>query len=271
MALKKYGWLTDTHFDFLSKSEFLKYVSHLESQNLDGIFLTGDVSTGQEVSFHLKTLSRILRKPIYFVLGNHDFYRSTFKNISDEVTYLAETDPNLHFMSASPEPLYLNDKVAVIGHDGWYDARFRNPLTTLVFAMDFLFINDFKFKNSNADRIRLVRELADKSAKHVEYQLYKAIETHDIIYLLTHVPPWPRLTHRFFGLADAFWMPYNSSMIMADTIISIMKYHPNKKLIILSGHTHLGRTEKISNNIELRVGDASLRRTELQDVIFIPG
>lgn len=262
---KKYIWLTDIHLNFLKDEKIIEFFLNLKFKQADGIFLTGDISNGLYITKHLAWLQKITDLPIYFVLGNHDFYKSSFTDVEYRVSSLVKNTSNLHYLTIS-EPIALNDTTAIIGHDGWYDAGWHEPMTPLVFLADWYFIEDFKFTFSNKRRMILIRDRALQAAERLEQNLKKAFQTYDTIYLLTHFPPWPPMG---FGLRNRFWRPYNSSKIVADYIIRSMPLDKNKKLIVLSGHTHEHRYTKISENIELRVGEAELKNPSISNIIVI--
>lgn len=266
--MSKYLWITDPHFNFSSPEQNKKFLEHVKGYNPAGIFLTGDISTGRELSSHLKLILGILDCPIYFVLGNHDYYRSSFAHIDYEMSYLSKRHGNLHYLN-NEDPISLSEKVAVIGHNGWYDAGWRTPVFPFVFWADWYFIHDFRFHDSNADRMSLMKYKAEVATENLKIKLEKSLKTHHTTYLLTHFPPWPEKIDKWGGLVETFWKPYNSCKVAADMISSVMKKHPDQKLIILAGHTHRQRYENISHNIELRVGAGSHKKSQVQDVIWL--
>jgi predicted phosphodiesterase len=266
----KYFWLTDTHFNFLSKEKLISYFIEIQSRHPDGIFLTGDISTGSQLIQHLQWMSGIIHCPIYFVLGNHDFYRSDFLTVNQSIISLMKTNKNLLYLNIC-DPITLSKNVGIIGDNGWYDARWREPHTSLVFCFDYFFIKDFRSLIFNKDRLSLVRQKADESALHIEFKLRDALKEYSTVYLLTHIPPWPESQNNWGGLESKFWMPYNSSKVTADMLLAIMDENPNKKLIILSGHVHAKKTytKYISHNIECVIGqaDRNVETISLPDII----
>lgn len=262
---KRYIWLTDTHFDFINRNKLFDFFALLRQLKCDGIFISGDVSTGKHLSEHISLLLKATEIPIYWVNGNHDIYKTNFTAISKQMNNLMEDDGRLHYLT-DLNCIELSKSVGLIGHDGWYDARWRAPLTNIVFYADFSQIEDFKKLKNNNERIQLARKLADEAASSISTKLTLALAKYDTIYMITHFPPWPDDSN---NLLSKFWMPYNSSKVMADVIKNTMKQYPNKNLIILSGHTHHKRNVKISENIELRVGASTLTKPEIQDIIMI--
>lgn len=263
----KFAWITDPHFDFISKPQFINFALDLEEQNLAGLILTGDISNGLNIKKHLVWLQRIVGCPVYYVLGNHDRYRSSFAEVNKITTEI--NSANLLYLSRESKPITLCPKVALIGNDGWYDAYYRIPKTPIIFLLDWYFIKEFKEAKSNQDRLKFARQLAHDAAMHIAKNLLEALKEHDLIFLATHWPPWPEQYPNWFGLAEKFWMPYNSSKIMAETLVNIMDQYPNKKLMVLGGHTHRKRIEKISHNIELQIGGVLRGMPEVQSIITL--
>jgi len=50
------------------------FYESLFQQNLDALLLGGDIGEADSVPRFLSEMENALRLPIYFVLGNHDFY-----------------------------------------------------------------------------------------------------------------------------------------------------------------------------------------------------
>ena len=69
--------LTDLHLDMVEPERFRQFVAHLQSEPSDAVVITGDISRSNVLLEHLAILEDLLRVPIYFVLGNHDFYGSS--------------------------------------------------------------------------------------------------------------------------------------------------------------------------------------------------
>ena len=50
----RYVWLTDIHLEFLRDKKAVAFVEELATRELDGLFLTGDISTAGRLEFHLR-------------------------------------------------------------------------------------------------------------------------------------------------------------------------------------------------------------------------
>ncbi len=76
-------WLTDIHLNFALPEDLLKFTNHLKSEKADCIFLTGDIGEAHNSLMYLEMLAETVQCPVYFVLGNHDFYGSSILNVRE--------------------------------------------------------------------------------------------------------------------------------------------------------------------------------------------
>src|ERR1022692_181118 len=88
-------WITDPHLDMLMPWTFVKFLFHLREEQADAIFLTGDISNGIMISLHLELLAVFAQCPIYFVMGNHDYFFSSFEKVNNKLRELCKKYPNL--------------------------------------------------------------------------------------------------------------------------------------------------------------------------------
>lgn len=174
---------------------------------------------------------------------------------------------NLHYLSEE-NSISLSENIGIIGHNGWYDAGWRTPILPFVFLVDWYFIHDFRFNDSNVNRISLMKYKASVATENLKFKLEKSLKTYHTIYLLTHFPPWPEKNSG--GMVEKFWMPYNSSKIVADMLMATMQKYPNQNLIVLSGHVHPKNTYKmkISPNIDCYIGRALSDVSKIDTIVF---
>ena len=86
----KIAWVTDIHLDRLNERDYLEYNEYLQELNPDGLIISGDIAEGQKVCQSLKDFDELFDFPIYFVLGNHDFYFNTFAEKEKKVRDLVK-------------------------------------------------------------------------------------------------------------------------------------------------------------------------------------
>src|SRR5215207_5740956 len=117
----KIAWATDIHLDRLLERDYLEYKEYLRELNPDCLVISGDVAEGEFVCKSLRDFNDSFDFPIYFVLGNHDFYFSSFAQVEQNVRELVKKSANLYWLSESGI-VELNDSTALIGIEGWGDA-----------------------------------------------------------------------------------------------------------------------------------------------------
>ena len=93
-------WLTDIHLNFLDDPErrqFLKAVG----ERSDAVAITGDIGESDEHCRLPRRDGRDFEKPIYFVLGNHDFYRSSISKTRLAVAEVGTGIRHLEYLTAN--------------------------------------------------------------------------------------------------------------------------------------------------------------------------
>jgi predicted MPP superfamily phosphohydrolase len=73
-------WLTDLHLEFCSHRTRDRFYHSINQAPGEIVIITGDLSAGPHRLGQYTELAEQIRKPIYFVLGNHDRYGTTFEN-----------------------------------------------------------------------------------------------------------------------------------------------------------------------------------------------
>lgn len=264
MEYKKYLWFTDTHFNRVYFWNLIKFFLKIRKENPVGIFLTGDISDGKTTIFYLKLLASLIKIPIYFILGNHDLYFSSFDKTFRKIRKTCGKYSNLIWMTES-ELIFLNQEVGLIGVDGWYDARLGNP-SYLAITIDWVMIKDFRELSNMDERIEAFRNKAKKSVELLEKKLIQALDKFKTVYILTHMPPWKQATRDEGTLLESFYLPYNVNLGMGEMIEKIMKNNSTKNVVILTGHTHHPEFIRVSKNIFCQVGEAGIKSLNSQKI-----
>ena len=115
------AWLTDIHLNFVDALRLGEFLESIRQQ-ADAVAISGDIAESPGVVHYLKTMEEVLQKPIYFVLGNHNFYRSSIAKTRLQVADCAKRSKYLHYLTALGV-VELTPGTAIIGHDGWADGR----------------------------------------------------------------------------------------------------------------------------------------------------
>jgi predicted MPP superfamily phosphohydrolase len=123
----KLAWLTDIHLNFIGFTKRQQFYQEIIGSLCDGLLISGDIAEAPFVEELLQELALSLKKPIYFVLGNHDYYRGQIHEVRHEVTKLTQSNEYLFWLPASGA-LQLNDKTFLVGQDGGADGRLGNLL-----------------------------------------------------------------------------------------------------------------------------------------------
>ncbi len=71
----KLAWITDIHLNFINLTARQKFYQEIIGSECDGVLLSGDIAEAPSIKDILQELSDFIEKPVYFVLGNHDYYR----------------------------------------------------------------------------------------------------------------------------------------------------------------------------------------------------
>jgi predicted phosphohydrolase len=263
MRKKKIVWLSDTH---LLPWQRKKLVLNIRKQKADAVFITGDISvSGLTVVTDLEYLADNLSIPIYFVCGNHDLWFSTFDSVKARVKDLCSRKTNLFWLTKS-DIIYLNDEIAIIGADGWFDVR-ASYSKLVKYVLDCLFINDLRKLKGIKEKIFRFREMADASANKLSKKIKIASKTHKKIYLLTHFPPWKQVQKKIW-FSD-LWMIYNVNYNLGQKIEEELSYgNSSSHITVLCGHTHNPVHVEISKNIECIVGKAGID-IDSENILYI--
>ena len=72
------AWLTDLHLEFCSHRTRDRFYHSINQAPGEIVIITGDLSAGPHRLAQYTELAEQIRKPAYFVLGNHDRYGTTF-------------------------------------------------------------------------------------------------------------------------------------------------------------------------------------------------
>ena len=244
--MKKIAWFTDLHLSDLNSEEYEDFLSSITSYNVDAAFITGDISDSTSVVQYLEKIADTISKPIYFVLGNHDYFYDKIKNVKNLFS-----SKNLFYLS-NLDFIELSENVALIGHDGWYDGRSGDFNNSSYICPDFSCIEDF-IGLTNLQRLEIMHNLADEATEHLTMQLSSALEKYDKVILLTHIPPfWEACLFKNKRPTDDT-APYFVNFGLGESLYHIMINNPEKHLEIFCGHTHSKNKKSILPNLLVNV------------------
>lgn len=269
MSVNKLAWLTDVHLNFLEKEERVLFYQEILNTACDGVLLTGDIAEAVSVVNILNEMVAQIKKPIYFVLGNHDYYRGEINLVRNAVTALTHEHPQLFWLPASGIQILKNNTI-LLGQDGWADGRFGDYQNSSVTLNDSRLIADlFQAKIlGKSQLLAKMQQMADLDARQLESNLVQAVSQNPKkIIVLTHVPPFQEACMYNGQMSDENWLPYFSAQITGDVLKAIAEQNPSIEFLVLCGHTHSKALYTGLNNLMVKVGSAVYYKPEIQEVI----
>lgn len=247
-------WLTDIHLNHCDDQLVDQLFEEVQSHQPDSIWIGGDFSESFQLPRYLRWIGHAFSCPVYFVLGNHDFYFASISMIRDQVSEICEQVPNLIYLSQS-DPVSLSDRSALIGHDGWYDGRLGNYETSVVMMHDYHTISDLAGLDKQA-RWEVLKKLGDEAGDFIYRNLQQALQTHDEVHILTHVPPTRHSCWHQGSISDDQWAPHFTCKAVGDAIREALRPHPDKQVTVYCGHTHGGGISRPQKNWTIHTGAA---------------
>ena len=261
----KLAWLTDIHLNFLSADEAECFFATVRADQPDAIMLTGDIGEAQNVVGWLKQLDDAVQRPIFFVLGNHDFYGGSISGVRAAVEVLCRERPNLIYLTDSGS-IELTPKFGLIGHDGWADARLGRYETSLVMMNDYRLIRELA-QLTKQQRWPVLQQLGDVAAAHIRRVLPEALARFEHVILATHVPPLREACWHEGQISDEEWLPHFTSLAMGQAILEIMRAAPDRQLSVYCGHTHSPGVCYPRPNVTIYTGGAKYGQPAVQEVM----
>ncbi|HLF93751.1 MAG TPA: metallophosphoesterase [Planctomycetota bacterium] len=261
----KLAWATDIHLDFLDGQQIEAFTAGLEKSGADAFLIGGDIAKAGSVEKHLRSLESRLLRPVYFVLGNHDFYVGSIPKVRAAMSELSRGSRLLKWLPVAGV-VPLTATTALVGHDGWGDARLGNADTTPVRLNDFVMIEELSAIPRDKRRDRL-RALGDEAAAHVREVLPKALDRFPKSILLTHVPPFREACWHQGKISDDDWLPYFTCRAVGEALLEVMRARPDRDLTVLCGHTHGAGTAEILPNLRVWTGGADYGHPRIERLI----
>ena len=263
----KLAWLNDIHLNFVSDDKIEVLCRAVDQTLCDAVAIGGDIGEADSVQGYLLQLARRLDRPVYFVLGNHDFYEGEIAEVRRSVASLRLADARIRWLPAEGV-VSLTGTAALIGHDGWADGRYADFMESGFRVADHDLIADL----AGLDKHELfdkVRELGDEAARYIREALTEAVGWASEIILLTHVSPFREASWYQGRISDDDALPHFSCKVMGDVITAIMARQPRAKLTVLCGHTHGGGEYSPLPNVHVITGAASYGYPAVQRTIEV--
>lgn len=264
----KLSWATDIHLNLTWQAEIDRLVSGLADGDPGAVLIAGDIAEAGSFEKHLRAFEAALNRPIYFVLGNHDFYGGTLAGARATAAAISRSSKHLRWMSeAGVVP--LTGRTALVGHEGWGDARLGKGVRSPILMSDFVDIEDL-FNLAPEVRERKLAELGDRSAAHLAKVVPEALDRFEHVVVLTHVPPFAEACRHNGEAIDDDHLPFYCCKAVGDALTAAMRARPDRKMTVLCGHTHSAVRLEALPNLTVVVGGANYKKPRAQKPIEVP-
>jgi len=273
------GWITDPHLDHLRvfgaagafgeaiRSEF----------EFDALVVTGDIATAPTLKNLLYEFAQAVGGPVYFVLGNHDFYDGSIRQVRRMAPSLSKL-AGLSWLDRAG-PVVLDDQTVLVGLGGWADASCGTPHEARFTMTDWRVIKEFRDLGvSNYDLMVGVRQpFIDKSkrlgktaARMARGPLEAALKLRKDVVFATHYPPFREACWHEGKPSDDTWAPWFTSIAMGEMLAQVAAAHPENRITVLCGHTHGEGFYQHSDNLAVFTGKAQYGRPDVNEVFEFP-
>ncbi len=272
-------WITDVHFDFVPEGRRRRFVQSLAEQRPEAVLLGGDIAQADSFADYLRELGDAVAAPIYFVLGNHDYYRGSIAAVRKQARALHHENAQLVWLPAAGVAA-LSKTTALIGHGGWGDARAGDYDATTIVLNDYLLIEDLRqtFHDSPptlpppldprailTDRLReKLEQLGDEAAAHLRHTAAEALTWAKEVVVLMHVPPFREACWYQGRTSDDNWAPHFVCAAAGQALREVMQSHPEQQMTVLCGHTHNPGRAEILPNLTVLTGGAEYGEPSIQ-------
>lgn len=265
--MKRMAWLTDIHLNFLQGEQLNQFLQVIKETEPDGIWITGDIAEGPSVASYLEEMESVLKLPLYFVLGNHDYYYGSLREVRVKMAEISKKSSHIHWLPQCGV-VPLSEKTALVGHDGWADGRYGDFLNSSIYLNDYRLIQDLLFSNRR-ELLAKLHSLADEAAGYLKKNLEEGFQKYPHIYLLTHIPPFAEACWYQGKNEVNDWTPHFSSKVVGDALKEVMKDRRDCNLTVLCGHTHNEGRAQILSNLLVITGGAEYEKPAIQDVLEV--
>ena len=247
-------WLTDLHLNHCDDELVDRLFAEVNEQRPDSVWISGDFSESFQLLRYLRWIAHVFPCPIYFVLGNHDFYFASIKLIRDQVAELCQKWDNLFYLSQL-DAVPVGNQTMLVGHDGWSDGRLGDYERSVVMMHDYHTINDLAGLDKE-HRWEVLKNLGDEAGQHIGRNLENAFADSNKAFVLTHVPPTRGSCWHNGSLSDDQWAPHFTCHAVGEAIRNVLRNRPEKEVTVLCGHTHGEGTSQPAQNWTIHTGKA---------------
>lgn len=265
----KIAWLTDIHLNFVDKNTRDNFYHKIVNTQCDAVIISGDIAEATSVEGILKEMANYIKKPIYFVLGNHDYYRGQVESVHTKIIELTKSQKHLYWL---PEAgiQQLDNATILLGQDGWADGRLGNYYGSNVTLNDSRLITDL-FQQQILGKKQLLEKmqaLADHDASQLKTQLEQAVSIQPKkIIAVMHVPPFKEASTYRGKISDDNYLPFYASKVIGDILMQVAIKNTAIEFLVLCGHTHGEARYQPLPNLTVKTGGAEYYNPMIQEIL----
>tara|TARA_R110002073_G_scaffold177188_3_gene335116 strand:+ start:3464 stop:4330 length:867 start_codon:yes stop_codon:yes gene_type:complete len=261
------AWITDPHLNHVSSHDWDQWSDRIASTQPDALLISGDISEGDDVVLQLRRLADTVAVPLYFVLGNHDFYQSSIARTRQAVIAASRELDALNYLT-DLDPIPLADGVFLVGEDGWGDATIGNYEASFIRLNDFEQIDDFRETSPDRWKAKL-QQLGAESAARLQVKLAAVPRDATDVLVATHIPPFRESCWYEGKTTDDNWAPFFVCGEIGQTLMEFCQQRSDCKTTVICGHTHHDGVAALRENLIVYTGAAVYGSPGVEAVIEI--
>lgn len=260
------AWMTDLHLDFVGDEDRARLATSVVAAQADGVVVTGDIATAASVLQTVDELARAVGVPVWYVLGNHDYYGGSIAEVRARAAAITVRGGPPWLEAAGA--VRLGPDTALLGVDGWGDARLGDFAASRVLLNDFFRIEELTGLPRAVLRERLAA-LGDAAAAVLRPALQAALAWADHVVVATHVPPFRDACWHQGAVSADDWLPFFACRAVGDVIADAAAAHPHARFTVLCGHTHGAGEARLADNLLVLTGGAEYGEPRIQAVLVV--
>ena len=265
--MTRIAWMTDIHLNFLRFKQIDHFLDTVNAADPDVVLIAGDIGEAHTFAVFLDRFETRLQRPVYYVLGNHDFYFGSIAGVRSIAERLTEESQWLHWLPHEGV-VELTPDTGLVGHDGWADGRYGDYAHSTLLLNDYLLIQELAGLPS-APRLEKLNQFGDEAAAYLRRVLPQALERFRQVYVLTHVPPFKDACLYQGVPSDDDSLPHFASKAVGDALLDSAKQWPEHDITVLCGHTHNEAHVQVLPNLLVHTGGAEYGEPVVQDIIEV--
>jgi predicted phosphodiesterase len=194
----------------------------------DALVIAGDIGNGKDFFYFKDLIKQITDIPVFFVLGNHDYYGHVQQEVPTIVKDLIKDAPNWHFLDNTLE---IFDSVRFIGTPLWSDLGGHMNTWFVGQAIknwpDFTYTKYIDKETGNIRRKNPHDLIPDwlEAVKFLRFAINEPFDGKTVV--ITHFVPTPQACHPRFGKS------YENMYFNCD-----LEYLMGREMLWVFGHTH---------------------------------